>query len=69
MTTVYDPLRRITTPVLACRSCGTPVYFGLTVGSKRAPFELGRAGEATRTLHFLNCPDSRRWTNRRVRSA
>ena len=68
MSAVYDPNRRIHTPVLACRSCQKPVYFGLTSGGKRAPFEIEN-GEPTRTLHFINCPDVRRWSNRRVRSA
>lgn len=69
MTVVYDEARRVTTPVLACRSCNKAVYFSLTVGGKRAPFEVDDDGKPTRTLHFVNCPDRRRWTNRRVRSA
>lgn len=69
MSTVYDPTRRVYTPVLACRSCGKPVYFGLTSGAKRAPFEVDDQGAPTRTLHFINCPDARRWSNRRVRPA
>ena len=69
MTNVFDPTRRVYTPVLKCRSCDKPVYFGLTSGAKRAPFEVAEDGTATRTLHFINCPDARRWSNRRVRSA
>lgn len=68
MTVVYDPARKVHTPVLACRSCGQPCYFSMTSGGKRAPFEV-EGGEATRTLHFTKCPDARRWSNRRLRSA
>ena len=69
MTTVYDPARKVTTPVLACRSCGKALYFSFTSGGKRAPFEIDADGSPTRTNHFTNCPDARRWSNRRVRSA
>jgi len=69
MTNVYDPTRRVYTPVLKCRSCNQPLYFGLTSGAKRAPFEVDEKGEPTRTLHFINCPDARRWSNRRVKPA
>jgi len=69
MTTVRDPARKVQTPVLACRSCGKPCYFSLTSGGKRAPFEIAEDGTPTRTLHFISCPDGRRWSNRRLRSA
>lgn len=68
MSVIYDPARKVHTAVLACRSCGAPLYFSYTSGGKRAPFEI-HDGEATRTLHFTTCPDGRRWSNRRVRSA
>lgn len=69
MSVVYDPGRRVTTPVLACRSCGKPLYFSLTVGGKRAPFDIDDQGAPTRTLHFITCSDPRRWSNKRVRNA
>jgi len=69
MTVVYDPARKVHTSVLACRSCGKACYISFTSGGKRAPFELADDGTATRQLHFTTCPDSKRWSNRRLRSA
>lgn len=62
MTVIYDEARRVTTPVMACRSCGKSIYFSLTLRGKRAPFEVDDDGKATRVNHFINCPDAKRWS-------
>lgn len=64
MTTVYDAARQVTTPVLACRSCGKPVYFSFTGAGKRAPFDVDSDGNPSRVIHFTTCPDAKRWTKR-----
>ena len=58
---VRDPLRDVLCPVLPCRSCQKPVYFGYSDKGKRTPFELDEAGLPTRTNHFSTCPDRNLW--------
>lgn len=64
MTTITDPLAKITRAVLPCRSCGKLVYFGFSENGKRTPYEVDLDGNPTRINHFKTCPDPKRWTKR-----
>lgn len=44
--------------IVHCRSCGTPIRWGVTANERKCPFELDG------TSHFKNCPDSRKWSKR-----
>lgn len=43
-----------------CRSCGAPVYWGVTAAGKRVPISV-----ATGESHFKDCKDAKSWTKRR----
>ena len=62
---VRDPRRDVLCPILPCRSCAQPVYFGFSELGKRVPFEIDEAGEPTRVNHFSKCPDGKRWRKKR----
>jgi hypothetical protein len=58
---IRDPARKVFTQVLACRSCQKPVYFSLSPQGKRAPYDVDAEGRPTREIHFIACPDAKRW--------
>ena len=62
MTTVRDPVRGVLAPVLPCRVCQKPVYFGWTAKGKRNPYDVDEEGEPTRVSHFTTCAEVRTWT-------
>ena len=57
-------------PIQRCRSCGAPIWWGVTAGGRRCPFDVHLAetswtrGAAERTAitHFSTCPDARGWS-------
>lgn len=63
MATVTNPLTRVTTPVLACRVCQKPVYFGFTAKGKRCPYDIVN-GEPTTVSHFTTCERIDDWRSR-----
>lgn len=68
MTVVYDPARRVLTPVLVCKDCGQACYFSMTSGAKRAAFEVDADVHATRQLHSSRCSNTKKWSNSRLKA-
>lgn len=64
MTTIANPLTRVTTPVLPCRVCHQPVYFGFTAKGCRCPYDVVD-GEATTISHFTTCAKVDDWKDRK----
>ncbi len=46
-----------------CRSCGAPIWWGLTRNGKPCPYDIVD-GEPTETSHFTTCPDAKAWTRK-----
>jgi hypothetical protein len=66
---VRDPGRGVLTPVLACRSCKAPVYFGYGTSGRRTPFNLDDNHQPTRVSHFTTCSDPKRWSKKQKGAA
>jgi hypothetical protein len=52
------------TEIRACRSCGRPIYWGVTATGKRCPYDVVD-GVATTVSHFATCPDANSWRKSR----
>lgn len=53
---VRDPLADVLRPVVACRKCGGPIYWGFSQKGKRVPLDVDERGEPTRINHLSWCP-------------
>lgn len=53
-------------PVVACRSCGAPIWWGKTAAGKRNPFDVHFTASVERTAvtHFSTCPQAKSWSKR-----
>lgn len=50
--------------ITRCRSCGAPIWWGVTDAGKSCPFDV-IDGQPTPTSHFKTCKDAKRWTRKR----